>query len=195
MYARQPGGAPGGDQQQNGNGDNSNAQGGKQPNGPTPATPPPGNPNEQKPEGNAIYKIDREGFVTEIFRENVIIYSLIAQGDVLLVGACIGWIVAEGETFLPPTEKVERAEAPSAETSPVAAEEKSEAARAGAILGARPRATPAAIKLTADKLARGRRWMLRFGDYDLDIEASRESEQAAPDAGAGDGDNGRPARH
>lgn len=44
-----------------------------------------------------------------------------------------------------------------------------------------PRATPAAIKLTADKLARGRRWMLRFGDYDLDIEASRESEQAAPD--------------
>jgi hypothetical protein len=46
-------------------------------------------------------------------------------------------------------------------------------------LGARglgPRAAAAAVKLTADKLARGRRWMLRFGDYDLDIEGSRESE-------------------
>jgi hypothetical protein len=28
------------------------------------------------------------------------------------------------------------------------------------------------IKLTADKLARGRRWMLRFGSYDLDIEGA-----------------------
>lgn len=27
------------------------------------------------------------------------------------------------------------------------------------------------IKLTVDKLARGKRWMLRFGAYDLDIEA------------------------
>ncbi len=26
------------------------------------------------------------------------------------------------------------------------------------------------VKLTPDKLARGRRWLLRFGDYDLDIE-------------------------
>jgi hypothetical protein len=34
---------------------------------------------------------------------------------------------------------------------------------------------PAAIpvKLTSDKLARGRRWMLRFREYDLDIEADR----------------------
>jgi len=29
-----------------------------------------------------------------------------------------------------------------------------------------------AVKLTADKLARGRRWMLRFGEYDLDIEGA-----------------------
>ncbi|MBV9819977.1 MAG: hypothetical protein JOZ07_16725 [Solirubrobacterales bacterium] len=28
------------------------------------------------------------------------------------------------------------------------------------------------VKLTADKLARGRRWMLRFGAYDLDIESA-----------------------
>jgi hypothetical protein len=29
-----------------------------------------------------------------------------------------------------------------------------------------------AVKLTPDKLARGKRWMLHFGDYDLDIEGS-----------------------
>ncbi|HUB26379.1 MAG TPA: hypothetical protein VL992_13205 [Tepidisphaeraceae bacterium] len=39
-----------------------------------------------KPSGNAVYKIDSEGFVTEIFREPVVIYSMIASGDVLLVG-------------------------------------------------------------------------------------------------------------
>ena len=31
-----------------------------------------------------------------------------------------------------------------------------------------PSAVP--VKLTAEKLARGRRWLLRFGDYDLDVE-------------------------
>ncbi len=29
-----------------------------------------------------------------------------------------------------------------------------------------------AVKLTAEKLARGRRWMLRFGEYDLDLEGA-----------------------
>ncbi len=62
----------------------------------TPATPlnhqpasPGGSPaasDQQAPEGNAIYKIDPEGFVTEIFRENSVIYSMIHQGDSLLVG-------------------------------------------------------------------------------------------------------------
>jgi hypothetical protein len=28
------------------------------------------------------------------------------------------------------------------------------------------------VKLTPDKLARGRRWMLRFGEFDLDVEGS-----------------------
>jgi hypothetical protein len=40
----------------------------------------------QSPEGNAIYKIDPEGFVTEVFRENSVIYAMIHQGDSLLVG-------------------------------------------------------------------------------------------------------------
>ncbi|MFZ0089348.1 MAG: hypothetical protein WAL63_07580 [Solirubrobacteraceae bacterium] len=38
--------------------------------------------------------------------------------------------------------------------------------------GAADRSGVVAVKLTADKLARGRRWMLRFGEYDLDLEAA-----------------------
>ena len=47
------------------------------------------------------------------------------------------------------------------------------------------------VKLTAEKLARGRRWMLRFGDYDLDLEGAgpraagaRAAQGAAQDDGA-----------
>jgi hypothetical protein len=43
----------------------------------------------------------------------------------------------------------------------------------------RPSAIP--VKLTADKLARGRRWLLRFGDYDLDIEADGSHERNRSD--------------
>lgn len=37
-------------------------------------------------EGNAIYKLDPSGFVTEIFRQDTVIYSMILQGDSLLIG-------------------------------------------------------------------------------------------------------------
>jgi hypothetical protein len=46
----------------------------------------PQNPADQRPPGNAIYKIDKDGFVTEIFRQNVVIYSMITQNNLLLVG-------------------------------------------------------------------------------------------------------------
>ncbi len=41
------------------------------------------------------------------------------------------------------------------------------------------------VKLTAEKLARGKRWLLRFGSYDLDIEAdgSHRDESGARAAG------------
>jgi hypothetical protein len=42
--------------------------------------------------------------------------------------------------------------------------------RAVAGTGDRPAVVP--VKLTADKLARGRRWMLRFGAHDLDLEGA-----------------------
>jgi hypothetical protein len=47
------------------------------------------------------------------------------------------------------------------------------------------RGVPVSVKLTADKLARGRRWLLRFAGYDLDIEAAGKH---ADDGRGGDGD-------
>ncbi|HWP40352.1 MAG TPA: hypothetical protein VNL70_05455 [Tepidisphaeraceae bacterium] len=47
-------------------------------------TPP---PQQQMPaNGNAIYRIDPDGFVTEIFRQPVVVFSMIEQNGTLLVG-------------------------------------------------------------------------------------------------------------
>ena len=50
------------------------------------------------------------------------------------------------------------------------------------------------VKLTGEKLARGRRWMLRFGDHDLDIErsASRPGSGSGSASGAADGERREP---
>ena len=60
----------------------------------------------------------------------------------------------------------------------------------GAGRGAVSRPEQVAVKLTHEKLARGHRWMLRFGGYDLDIEghgsgahAASESESTPPAGG------------
>ena len=45
-------------------------------------------------EGNAIYRIDRDGFVTEVFRAGVLIYSMIERNGSLLVGTG-----TEGEVY------------------------------------------------------------------------------------------------
>jgi hypothetical protein len=54
--------------------------------------------------------------------------------------------------------------------------------------GSGERGDAVTVKLTADKLARGRRWMLRFGEFDLDIEGS-----GTRAAGARANAHGRPA--
>jgi hypothetical protein len=41
------------------------------------------------------------------------------------------------------------------------------------------RGVPVPVKLTAEKLARGRRWLLRFAGYDLDIEAAGKNAAGA----------------
>jgi hypothetical protein len=40
------------------------------------------------------------------------------------------------------------------------------------LAGSAERGDAVNVKLTPDKLARGRRWMLRFGEFDLDVEGS-----------------------
>lgn len=54
--------------------------------------------------------------------------------------------------------------------------------------GSAERGDAVSVKLTPDKLARGRRWMLRFGDFDLDIEGS--GTRAAGARGNGHGHSG-----
>jgi hypothetical protein len=44
------------------------------------------------------------------------------------------------------------------------------------------------VKLSGDKLARGRRWMLRFGAYDLDVEGAGKRAAGARGAVAEQGD-------
>ena len=54
--------------------------------------------------------------------------------------------------------------------------------------GSAERGDTVSVKLTPDKLARGRRWMLRFGGFDLDIEGS--GARAAGARGNGHGHSG-----
>ncbi len=49
--------------------------------------------------------------------------------------------------------------------------------------GVAERGDSVTVKLTPDKLARGRRWMLRFGEFDLDIEGSGSRAGGARAAG------------
>jgi hypothetical protein len=41
---------------------------------------------EAKSEGNAVYKIDKDGFVTEVFRDQVVIYSMVGTHSGVLIG-------------------------------------------------------------------------------------------------------------
>ena len=49
--------------------------------------------------------------------------------------------------------------------------------------GSGERGDAVTVKLTPDKLARGRRWMLRFGEFDLDVEGSGARAAGARNAG------------
>jgi hypothetical protein len=59
--------------------------------------------------------------------------------------------------------------------------------------GSGERGDSVSVKLTPDKLARGRRWMLRFGEFDLDIEGS--GTRAAGARGAGPPRTGEDGPH
>jgi hypothetical protein len=53
---------------------------------PPPITPPSGEAGQPREGGNAIYKIDKDGLVTEVFRQPVLVLSMIDQDGTLLVG-------------------------------------------------------------------------------------------------------------
>jgi WD40 repeat protein len=52
------------------------------------------NSGEPRPEGNAVYKIDRDGFVTEIFREPVLVLAMVERQGTLLIATG-----SEGEIY------------------------------------------------------------------------------------------------
>ena len=103
--------------------------------------------------GATLFEIETDKAAMEVDApaSGVLKFVAASEGDVLPVGACIGWIVAEGETFVPPLAKADAAEALSGKISPVVAGKKSEVVPAEAALGARPRATPAARRLARER--------------------------------------------
>jgi pimeloyl-ACP methyl ester carboxylesterase len=101
--------------------------------------------------GETLFEIETDKAAMEVDAPASGVLSFVAasQGDVLPVGACIGWIVAEGEHFVPPAPPPTAAPAPAAHASgPPDAGQKDEA-HAGAATDLR--ATPAARRAARER--------------------------------------------
>jgi pyruvate dehydrogenase E2 component (dihydrolipoamide acetyltransferase) len=57
--------------------------------------------------GSTLFEIETDKAAMEVDApaSGVLKFVAASEGDVLPVGACIGWIVAEGESFTPPAAK------------------------------------------------------------------------------------------
>jgi pimeloyl-ACP methyl ester carboxylesterase len=102
--------------------------------------------------GETLFEIETDKAAMEVDApaSGVLRFVAATEGDVLPVGACIGWIVAEGEHFVPP------APSPAAAAPPLAAHAsrrpdagEKDGAHAGAAAG--PRATPAARRTARER--------------------------------------------
>ena len=64
--------------------------------------------------GATLFEIETDKAAMEVDApaSGVLKFVAASEGDVLPVGACIGWIVAEGESFVPPSSEVACAPAP-----------------------------------------------------------------------------------
>jgi len=102
--------------------------------------------------GETLFEIETDKAAMEVDAPASGVLSFVAasEGDVLPVGACIGWIVAEGEQFVPP------APSPAAIATPAAAQAsrrpdagQKDEAHAGAAAGLR--ATPAARRAARER--------------------------------------------
>jgi pimeloyl-ACP methyl ester carboxylesterase len=102
--------------------------------------------------GATLFEIETDKAAMEVDApaSGVLKFVAASEGDMLPVGACIGWIVPEGESFAPPATAAP-ATPPAANTSPPVAGEADDAAYARAAIGERPRATPAARRMARER--------------------------------------------
>jgi pimeloyl-ACP methyl ester carboxylesterase len=108
--------------------------------------------------GATLFEIETDKAAMEVDApaSGVLRFIAASEGDMLPVGACIGWIVADGEAFAPPQEEAV-APTPLVAAAPrLAASEAEDAVYARAAVSERPRATPA-----ARRMARERGWRLK----------------------------------
>jgi pimeloyl-ACP methyl ester carboxylesterase len=125
--------------------------------------------------GATLFEIETDKAAMEVDApaSGVLKFVAASEGDVLPVGACIGWIVADGETFVPPRAKAHAAE-PGEGAAAMAAPQLASAWRdpppalphdspskdgrsfgrpmgGGGSPGQRPRATPAARRVARER--------------------------------------------
>jgi pimeloyl-ACP methyl ester carboxylesterase len=103
--------------------------------------------------GATLFEIETDKAAMEVDApaSGVLKFVAASEGDLLPVGACIGWIVAESESFVPPPANAGAATPPAAIASPPAASDTNDAAYAQAAIGERPRATPAARRMARER--------------------------------------------
>ena len=82
--------------------------------------------------GATLFEIETDKAAMEVDApaSGVLKFVAASEGDVLPVGACIGWIIADGESFVPPA-KADASPRSVASLSPLAGSEPKDAASAG----------------------------------------------------------------
>ena len=103
--------------------------------------------------GETLFEIETDKAAMEVDApaSGVLKFVAASEGDVLPVGACIGWIVAESESFAPPPASADAPTLPAAVSSLLVAGGADDAAYARAAVGERPRATPAARRMARER--------------------------------------------
>ncbi len=101
--------------------------------------------------GATLFEIETDKAAMEVDApaSGVLKFIAASEGDVLPVGACIGWIVAEGEDFVPPASHAPPAVAVASSAAPRADPKTNDAACAEGALGLR--ATPAARRIARER--------------------------------------------
>src|SRR5208337_3194215 len=100
--------------------------------------------------GAILFEIETDKAAMEVDSpaSGVLRHVAASEGDILPVGACIGWIVAEGEDFVPPSHAPASA-SPAPSVAAGGGAEANDSAYANAALGRR--ATPAARRIARER--------------------------------------------